>query len=306
MRTLTVEIAEPGAAPILAPTGIATPHDAVTGLEVAGGRLAAALTEPELGLGACLILPEGGPLSLRYRVEPAPEGQPYPDAAFRPRQTRHTVAADALAAASRRIACEAGGGRAGIAALVAEAEARFAYAHPEHRFDDGADAVPYLACGTTPGSCVDINTYLVASLRAAGYEAAYLYGYFFPAERGGVTDDMHCWVVTREGGEVLEWDIAHHMKGGLGPTRVALDPRPGERVALGHSMGHRYRAGGRGISLKLLAEPVSVPVTGAAERILLRARFGPSEPELRGGMSPCPETGRGAATAWDGAKARPG
>lgn len=80
----------------------------------------------------------------------------------------------------------------GIAALVAEAESRFDYAHLEQRFNDGTDSVPYLACGLTPGSCVDINTYLVASFRAAGYEAAYVYGYFFPAERGGCTDDGHC------------------------------------------------------------------------------------------------------------------
>jgi hypothetical protein len=56
-------------------------------------------------------------------------------------------------------------------------------------------------------------------VRAAGFEAAYLAGYFFPEERGGPTNDMHCWVVTRHAGEVLAWDIAHHMKADLGTVR---------------------------------------------------------------------------------------
>jgi len=64
--------------------------------------------------------------------------------------------------------------------------------------------------------------------------------------------------VTRHAGRVLEWDIAHHMKAGHSPVRPTLDPKPGRRVALGHSMGHRYRIGGEWIDVKLLAEPMWV------------------------------------------------
>lgn len=277
MRLLTIEIAEPGDDPVLAPTGVTTPGEAVTRLEVTGGEIAAAATEPELGLGAVLIRPRGGPLALHYRVEPAPAGSTYPEAAFRPRATRYTTAAAELAAASRAIAEAAGSGAAGIRALVAEAEARFAYDHPDKRFNDGMDDVPYLSCGLTPGSCVDINTYLVASLRAAGYEAAYLYGYFFPEERRGVTFDGHCWVVTRHQGEVLEWDIAHHIKADLGPTRPGLNPRPGERVAVTHSMGHRYALPERDVALKLLGEPLRLPAGGTAESVSLVARLSPRD-----------------------------
>ncbi|WP_371056585.1 transglutaminase domain-containing protein [Rhodosalinus sp. K401] len=272
MKRLTVTVEEPACALVLAPVGIATPHDAVTALDVTGGRIERVLGEPELGLGAALLRPAGGPLVLDYAVAPAPAGQPYPEAAFRPRANRFTAAAAELADASRGIAARAGGGRVGIAALVAVAEARFDYAHPETRFNDGTDAVPYLSCGTTPGSCVDINTYLVASLRAAGYEAAYVYGHFFPADRGGVTHDMHCWVVTRHDGEVLEWDIAHHMKAGLGPTRAALDPRPGRRVALGHSMGQSYDDPRIPPMLKLLSEPLALH-DGAVRRLSLSVRL---------------------------------
>ncbi|MBQ2259931.1 MAG: transglutaminase family protein [Loktanella sp.] len=275
MRTLNVTIAGPVHDPLLAPTGTATPYETVTCLSVTGGEIVAVTTEPELALGAALIQPQGGPVTLHYAIDAPGE---YPEAAFAPRANRYTSAAAALAEASRAIAQQAGGGRAGIAALVAEAEARFAYAHPKRKFNDGMDTVPYLSCGLTEGSCVDINTYLVASLRAAGYEAAYIYGYFFPQERGGMTDDGHCWVVTRHAGEVLEWDIAHHLKANLGPTRAGLNPRRGERVALTHSMGHCYDLPGGPVALKLLGEPMLLAAEAAPAYTSLVARLSPVAP----------------------------
>jgi hypothetical protein len=241
---------------VLVPAGMSTPYETVTSTRVDGGRVLDVLIEAELGLAATVVEADGGLLRVVHEWEISSPGTGYPEAAFVPRSNRHSSAAEELAAASREVAREAGGGRRAVEALVAEAEARFAYAHPEHAFNEGTDAVPYLACGINPGSCVDINTYLVASLRAAGIDTAYVYGYFFPAERGGVTYDMHCWVVTRCDGEILEWDIAHHMKAGLGPTRPALDPRPGRRIALGHSMGHRYVGQSRVAEVKLLAQPL--------------------------------------------------
>ncbi|MGS4943937.1 transglutaminase-like domain-containing protein [Meridianimarinicoccus sp. RP-17] len=275
MRRLTVAVASPLAGPLLVPVGIASPHGMIRGLTVEGGRIATLVNEPELGLCAALVAHDGGPVTLEYRVEPAPDDTPYPEAVFRPRANRYTTAASALAEASRTIARAAGGGDAGIEALVAEAESRFAYDHPETRFNDGTDSVPHLSCGLTPGSCVDINTYLVASLRAAGFEAGYVYGYFFPAERGGRTDDGHCWVVTRHGGTVREWDIAHHLKAGLGPTRAAPNPLPGERVALTHSMGHSYALPDRALFLKILGEPLHLPPDGPPCWTTLDARLSP-------------------------------
>lgn len=281
MKTLRVDIAGPHTGPILAPAGTTMPGRGVSGLTVMGGRIAAIATEADLGLAAALIEPEGEIVTLHYAVDAA-DGASYPEAAFRPRANRYTVAAAALAEASRAIAQAAGGGRSGIEALVAYAETRFAYDHPEQRFNDGMDAIPLLSCGLTPGSCVDINTYLVASLRAAGYEAAYVYGYFFPAERGGITDDGHCWVATRHAGEILEWDIAHHLKAGLGPTRAGLNPRPGERVALTHSMGHRYALPDRDVPLKVLGEPMRLSGDGEPAWVTLVARIGAVEPAVRG------------------------
>jgi hypothetical protein len=273
MTSLHVTITTGGEDLIIAPTGLVTPYHAVDGLSAEGGRIISVLAESELGLSAALIRPEDDTVSLRYALDEHPVRGVYPEAAFLPRDTPHTRAASELAAASREIAAAAGGGRAAIEALVAEAEARFEYGHPEARFTDGQSAVPYLSCGLTEGSCVDINTYLIASLRAAGFEAAYFYGYFFPQERGGITDDGHCWVVTRHEGEILEWDIAHHIKAGLGPTRPALNPRPGARVALTHSMGHRYCGPMGEINVKVLGEPMRLPADGLPERVSLMARL---------------------------------
>jgi hypothetical protein len=273
MTSLRVSICAPGEDHLLAPTGTLTPYEGTKSLSIEGGRIVSVLPEMELGLAAALIVPEAETVTLLYEMEDYPAIGRYPEAAFVQRDTVHTTAAAELAQASQDIARAAGGGRAGIEALVAEAEAKFEYAHPQARFTDGQAAVPYLSCGLTPGSCVDINTYLVASLRAAGYEAAYLYGYFFPQERGGMTDDGHCWVATRYGGEFLEWDIAHHIKAGLGATKPGLNPRPGKRVAVTHSMGHRYEGPFGSIDLKILGEPMRLPSGGAPAYVTLEARL---------------------------------
>ncbi|MGF1659439.1 MAG: transglutaminase domain-containing protein [Rubrimonas sp.] len=266
VRVVTAPPPAPGAR-LLAPLGLASSLGSVAGLSVEDGRIVETLAELETGQQAALIAPEtGGPVMLTWRYAPAPDAPRYPDAAFRPRRSRWTEAADDLATASRAIAEASGGGAAGIAALVAEARARFTYDHPETRFNDGCAAVPYLGCGVAAGSCVDINTYLVASLRAAGYEAAYLYGYFFPAEKVDRCVDGHCWVATRCDGEMLDWDIAHHIKAGLDPVRPALNPRPGRRALISHSMGHRFATADGEFVLKLLGEPVwLLPGGGVAE-----------------------------------------
>jgi hypothetical protein len=119
------------------------------------------------------------------------------------------------------------------------------------------DEVPFLSCGLTEGSCIDINGYLIAALRAAGFEAGYVTGYFFPVEKRDRCDDMHCWVVSRHQGVVLEWDIAHHLKRGTIKIRPGLNPKPGLRFAVAHSMGLDFPELGVW-EMKLLAEPVWV------------------------------------------------
>jgi len=247
---------------LLAPTGIPTPHQTPTGFAVQGGDFVLA-GEANTGQMAALITPRDGKgVILSYRF--ADGGSGYPEPLFEYRPNRYTRAAEALVQDARRIADHAPDGHAAIEAIVNDVALKFDYGHPEVRFHDQTQEIPFLSCGLTEGSCVDINTYLIAMLRAAGFEAGYVVGYFFPSEKGGRCDDMHCWVATRHQGVTLEWDIAHHLKLGKREICCGLNPKSGERVAVGHSMGLDFPDPGVS-GLKLLAEPVWIDHEGRIE-----------------------------------------
>ncbi|WP_428687929.1 transglutaminase-like domain-containing protein [Roseibium sp.] len=260
--TVTVAPHDNNALKLLVPTGVPTPHQVPVSFDVRGGAMS--LTgESTTGQMAALVVPDGRePLEIAYLYR---EGGPgYPDAAFAPRENRFTRAAQDLVYDAINIADAQSGGHAAIQALVNAAAEKFRYAHPEVKFNDGSEEVPYLSCGLTEGSCVDINTYLIASLRAAGFEAGYITGYFFPEEKNGCCEDMHCWVVTRHEGTVLEWDIAHHLKMGTREICCGLNPKPGSRVAVAHSMGLTFPKLDIACE-KLMAEPVWVLPDGKLE-----------------------------------------
>ncbi|WP_417690875.1 transglutaminase-like domain-containing protein [Roseibium sp.] len=248
---------------LLVPLGISTPDQQPLGLEVSDGHLSLT-TEGNTGQRVGLIrpAPDATAVTLDYRFGCHPSQ--YPESLFRAHDSRFSrVAADLLQATEKAVP---NAGPEAVAKVVAAVHARFVYGHPEVRFNDGLDEIPYLACGVTEGSCVDINTYLVACLRAAGIEAGYVTGYFFPAEKSGTCVDMHCWVVSRFNGVVQEWDIAHHLKLGKSPVVAGLNPKPGCRVALFHSMGLSFKK--LGVSdTKRLAEPVWVGDDGLMSRV---------------------------------------
>ena len=250
---------------LLAPIGMPTPHQVPVGFAVDGGSFR--LTgETSAGQMAAVITPHGGgPVTVTYDY--AEGGPGYPDGLFKPRSSRFTRAADGLLRNARRIADTAADGHSAIEAIARDAAEKFVYGHPDTRFNDGHDEVPYISCDIAEGSCVDINTYLIATLRAAGFEAGYVTGYFFPQEKfvpeeqSGCCNDMHCWVVTRHNGVVLEWDIAHHLKLGTRAICCGLNPKPGERVAVAHSMGLDFPELGIR-ETKLLGEPAWVNADG--------------------------------------------
>ncbi|WP_298821769.1 transglutaminase-like domain-containing protein [uncultured Roseibium sp.] len=265
MRTHVSIVVEPhqdATRQLLVPTGLPTPHQMPVHFDVSGATFA--LTgENTTGQMAALVTPVAGQVvEIRYVFSEAGPG--YPDSIFVPHRNRFTVAAEALVFDAINISEAQPDEHTAIQALVNAAAEKFRYAHPQVRFNDGCDEVPYLACGTSEGSCVDINTYLIASLRAAGFEAAYVTGYFFPEEKSGCCSDMHCWVVTRHDGVVLEWDIAHHLKMGTRDICCGLNPKPGDRVAVAHSMGLTFpELGIEGE--KLIAEPAWVNQAGHLE-----------------------------------------
>lgn len=251
-------VVSPGTQGIIAPGGIATPHATCIGVAVDGGE-AVAVQEAHTGQFAYNIKPQADTLKITYSLDDEIRSD-YPNAAFRPVSSRFTRFASDLVDEARGVAGSHKGVDRARAIAFAAAE-RFTYGHPNTRFYEGHDTIPALGCGLSEGSCVDINTYFVAALRAAEIYAAYVSGFFFPAEKGDHCSDGHCWVVTRIDGATQEWDIAHHLKSGTRDIRPSLNPKPGFRVACFHSMGLDFPALGIR-ELKALIEPMALTDAG--------------------------------------------
>jgi hypothetical protein len=130
----------------------------------------------------------------------------------------------------------------------------------DQRWYAGRDAVPAVTCAV--GNCIDINTYLVSALRAAGYEAAYITCYFFPKPEQDLPNAMHCWVRTRCDGLVEDWDIAHFKKLGDGVVRAGLNPLPGARWALAYGRTHTYVWNGMQLDVTTPSEPMWITAKG--------------------------------------------
>lgn len=261
--TLGIDTRNANGRSLVVPTGITTPHQSLESM-IAEGAAMHLVHEGGSGQAAAVLVPNGEePITVRYGYVEK-RGGLYPEELFVQRVNRYTRAADALVGSARRLANKAGDPESAIHAIVNETASRFVYGHPEAKFYDGHETIPHLSCGLTQGSCVDINTYLVAALRGAGFDAGYVAGYFFPAEKLGNANDMHCWVVTRHDGTTREWDIAHHLKMGTNDIRPGLNPKPGFRVALSHSMGLDFPAAGVR-NLKVLAEAQWINPDGTTE-----------------------------------------
>ena len=252
---------------VVAPSGFTTPQSACLGMTSPGNIRT--IAEETTGQHASLIEPASADVRLTYTF--SDQGAAYSDVIFAPRETRFTRFAGALVAEVGEIAPEASALERIRAIACATAE-RFTYGHPENRFTDGLDEVPALGCGMVEGSCVDINTYFIASLRAAGLEAGYITGFFFPAEKGDHCTDGHCWVATRAEGVTQEWDIAHHLKLGTRDIYPGLNPKPGFRAACFHSMGLTFPEIGV-TEVKALIEPFCLAKDGSVHRF--------EDPEIR-------------------------
>lgn len=240
-----------GATDLLIPMGLDTPQARIDAVRTTGGP-ARILREASTGQRVRHIRLESDEIEVRWDFGEQP-GR-YDDAVFTAHPSRHTRAAQALLDEVDQIA--PGLDPLDRAEAIACATARrFTYGHPEHRFTDGLEEIPALGCGMAVGSCVDINTYFLAALRAAGIAAGYVTGFFFPQEKNGSCDDGHCWVVTRIDGQDLEWDIAHHLKMGTRVIRPGLNPKPGFRAACFHGMGLGFPDLGL-TDVKALIEPL--------------------------------------------------
>ncbi|MVA97874.1 hypothetical protein GN330_11520 [Nitratireductor sp. CAU 1489] len=105
-------------------------------------------------------------------------------------------------------------------------------------------ARPATFCGIRSGNCVDINTALLACLRAAGRRAAYFAGFYFGQNRTGCrADGMHCWIATGTAARRSDWDVAHCLKAGLARPVPGLNPLGGVRAAFSHGRGLVFETG---------------------------------------------------------------
>lgn len=252
--SITFEAELPSGAACLAPAACTTPHGALVRVDSPDGPLRP-VVEAHSGQRALVLQTRGPHVALRFHFDSDVRAS-YPEAMFAPKSSRFTRFADDLVHEVDEIAPEAGTLERVKAIACATAE-RFTYGHPHARFTDGLDKIPALGCGLVEGSCVDINTYFIASLRAAGIEAGYVTGFYFPAEKRDHCTDGHCWVVTRVGDVVQEWDIAHHLKMGTRQIAPGLNPKPGVRAACFHSMGLDFPDLGLA-EIKALIEPLMI------------------------------------------------
>lgn len=261
MIQLQVEMPVLDGARLIAPTGFGTPHASPTGVTF-GGADAALAADPVSAQQVLVLMPTAKTIRIDWTFQTG--GASYPQAMFERRDSRFTRVASELVEEATGIALAAGGGIAALSALANHVAGLFSYGHPKHRFYDGMNEIPQL-CSITEGSCIDINAYFIAAVRGAGYDAGYVTGYFIPDEKRTHCEDMHCWVVTRHDDITLEWDIAHHLKMGLRDISPGLNPKPGVRVPMAHSMGLTFPSL-KVRDLKLISEPMWLCAGGTWQR----------------------------------------
>lgn len=256
---------------LLVPQAITTGHQTFAGLKIEGIGPSQCITEKTSGQKAVFLTDLPTNLVLNYAFEgTGRQDRPDDYAHFKNRYTRASLQLrdeiddliddDSLRTAQR---------------IVSHTASLFDYGHPDEKFYDGHDDVPVVACGTAKGSCVDINTYLISALGVAGIPTVYFAGYFFPQERDGLTNDMHCWVATWINGAWLEWDIAHHMKMGMSADdiRPAYNPKPGRRIAMTYGRGLTFDINTTELILSHLSEPRWVFADGDTQTARIEARL---------------------------------
>ena len=261
MIQLTVSFDADQEGKIIAPMGFSTPHLSPLTVEVKGADQTL-VGDAHNGQQLFCLRPTVARPKISWSFQKT--GCAYPDAMFQPRESRFTQGANEMCASVASAVGDILDPAQRLKAVVSHVTELFTYGHADVPFYDGHDAVPEL-CSLTVGSCVDINAYLIAACRAVGIEAGYVTGYFIPEEKRSHTSDMHCWVVTRIGDQIQEWDIAHHLKMDTRDIQPGLNPKPGVRVPMAHSMGWTIPSLGV-VDAKLMAEPMWLLPDGSWRR----------------------------------------
>ncbi|MCG8612812.1 MAG: transglutaminase-like domain-containing protein, partial [Pseudomonadales bacterium] len=204
------------------------------------------------------------PVQIRYQFEPT--GKSLPEQFFEQQTNRYTVASQGFAEEIKALNTE-GNPAKQIFDLILKAKSVFDYGHADERFNDGHAQVPAL-CGTTKGSCVDINTYLIAASNSLGIPVQYVAGYWFHPERN-FTPDMHCWLLFNVDNTVIPWDLAHHLKWGVSELSPSLNPAGGRRVPMSFGRGLNFEGPHGTVQISHFSEPVWLLPNGQTEDSIL-------------------------------------
>lgn len=272
-RTLHVEVQRPEGAALegamlLAPRPFQHWGQRFDGFETDGAEIVGEIEATNSKCRAYLIRPTQDVARLSYAVS---LGDPYEqefcacDWAWELERNRYTMAAPSLLELAQKVAIGATSEREALRRIVEDAAAVFSYGHAPERFNDACDAVPKL-CGTTQGSCVDINTYILAAALAIGIKGQYVAGYWLHPEKTE-THDMHCWLAFEPDGELVFWDLAHGMKWAatLGARiEEGLNPAGGRRIAMSCGRGLRFETPVGAIESSHFAEPIWLTPEGEA------------------------------------------
>lgn len=167
---------------------------------------------------------------------------------------RYTHAAADLVELSRKLTdgCDNPSDR--IQRLMEHTSELFDYGHRDRRLYDEADAVSCV-CGVTQGSCVDINTYLMAAASSLNIPVQYMAGYWFYPGRTE-TSGMHCWLVFDIDNEPVFWDLAHHLKWGVDKLTPGLNPAGGRRVTMSFGRGLLFETPHGTVEISHFSAPV--------------------------------------------------
>ncbi len=187
-------------------------------------------------------------------------------------QNNHlTVPDEELADLAQDLAKDARSEAETISLLMDYVAGVFGYDHPDQHFYEGLEKVPAV-CGTTKGSCVDINTFLLAAARSLSIRGQYIAGYWFHPDKVE-TLDMHCWLAFEPDGKLTFWDLAHHLKWGVETLGPGLNPAGGRRVAMSCGRGLQFETSYGQVEISHFSEPVWILPSGETVEPELRAKI---------------------------------
>lgn len=237
---------QPSRSPVLFGMPFDTPEQTVLTIDVPQGRYLGTVQADNSGQTAMLIEPIAGQVAVDVHFSDG--GSAFPPWLFNPTGGNHETPSEELI----RLVAGLSADRDDLArlhAVVAHVDERFVYGRRAVGLGDNEDAMPALTCDTHAGTCVDTHSYAVAAVRAAGIEAAYVSGVFFK-DGQTVSAPGHCWFTVVLDGDAQHFDISHHIKYDLGPTRACYNPLPGTRFAL---------SAGRDLVFTLPTHSIAVP-----------------------------------------------